>query len=34
MLDGVNNAPVDFADPKIITGTGVTHLIYRRSIGT
>lgn len=29
MLDGVNHAPVDFADPKIIAGTGVTHLIYR-----
>jgi hypothetical protein len=31
MLDGVDTAPVDFTDPKIIAGTGVTDLIYRRS---
>ncbi|GAB3762258.1 dihydrofolate reductase family protein [Microlunatus parietis] len=34
MLDGVTDAPVDFADPKIITRTGVTHLIYRRTTST
>lgn len=31
MLDGIDHAPLDFADPTIIAGTGVTHLIYRRS---
>jgi dihydrofolate reductase len=31
MLTGINHAPVGFTDPEIIAGTGVTHLIYRRS---
>ncbi|WP_242905668.1 dihydrofolate reductase family protein [Actinomadura terrae] len=32
MLDGVATAPVDFGDPEVIVGAGVTHLIYRRSV--
>ncbi|GAA0932296.1 dihydrofolate reductase family protein [Pseudonocardia zijingensis] len=31
MLDGVRGVPVDFADPEVIAGVGVTHLIYRRA---
>ncbi len=28
MLDGVETAPIDFGDPRVVEGIGVTHLIY------
>ncbi|WP_152365735.1 dihydrofolate reductase family protein [Microlunatus speluncae] len=30
MLTNITSAPLGFADPEIISGVGVTHLIYRR----